>query len=75
MNRIFVLVAATAALATSACITVIDADLDDHVNWSGENAQPFDGARNACRDSAGRDERSDAFAACMAGKGWTRGSD
>lgn len=75
MKRLFVLVAAATALSTSACITVIDADMDDHIGWTGQNAQPFDGARDACRTATGRNERSDAFAACMADKGWTRQSD
>lgn len=76
MNRLLILAAvAAAALSTSACITVIDADGHDHVGWSGQNAQPFDDAREGCRSSAGRNEHSDAFAACMAGKGWTRDAD
>ena len=72
MKRLLILSALTAALMTSACVTVIDASGEDHVGWHGENAQPFDGARADCRDRTGRNERSDAFAACMADKGWTR---
>lgn len=72
MKRLIVLSAIAASLMTSACITVIDADAADGVNWSGQNAQPFDGARDACADRVGDDPRSRAFAACMAEKGWTR---
>ncbi|CAN5237086.1 hypothetical protein BH09PSE1_BH09PSE1_06900 [soil metagenome] len=72
MKRLLILAAvASAALATSACITVIDADGDDYA-WHGENAQPFDAARDACRASTGHGQHSDAFRDCMAGKGWTR---
>ncbi|HEY0600236.1 hypothetical protein [Brevundimonas sp.] len=75
MKRLIVLAAVSASLMASACITVIDADSDDHVGWHGQNAQPFDGAREDCRARTGRNEHSDAFAACMAEKGWTRGED
>lgn len=74
MKRLIVLAAITASLMTSACITVIDAD-DDHIGWTGENAQPFDGARDACRETAGTNQSSRAFESCMAAKGWTRGED
>ena len=74
MKRLIVLAAVSASLMASACITVIDAD-SDHVGWHGQNAQPFDGAREDCRARTGRNEHSDAFAACMAEKGWTRGED
>lgn len=57
-----------AALMTSGCITVIDADHEDGA-WHGNNAQPFDAARADCDD---RTESRDAFGACMAEKGWTR---
>lgn len=70
MKRFLVLAAAAAAMTTSACVTVIDGDHDDF-GWHGENAQPFDGSRDACRARAGRDQRSEAFRACMAEKGWT----
>ena len=73
MKRLIVLSALSAALMTSACVTVIDAGGDDHVGWHGQNAQPFDAAREDCRARTGRNEHSDAFAACMAEKGWTRG--
>lgn len=76
MNRLLILAAVTAAaVSTSACITVIDADGYDHIGWSGQNAQPFDGAREDCRARTGRNERSDAFEACMREKGWTRDDD
>lgn len=70
MKRLLILSALSAALMTSACITVIDADHDDDA-WHGENAQPFDAARDSCRASAGN-QHNDAFRDCMAGKGWTR---
>jgi predicted porin len=73
MRRLITLAAAAAAaLTVSACITVIDAD-GENLNWTGENAQPFDASRDACRESAGDDEHSRAFEVCMAAKGWRRG--
>ena len=72
MKRLLVLATLSAALMTSACITVIDAGGDDDLAWHGQNAQPFDGARAECRASTDRGQRSDAFPACMADKGWTR---
>jgi protein involved in sex pheromone biosynthesis len=72
MKRLLVLATLSAALMTSACITVIDAGGDDDLAWHGQNAQPFDGARAECRASTDRGQRSDAFRACMADKGWTR---
>jgi hypothetical protein len=72
MKRLLVLASLSAALMTSACITVIDAGGDDDLAWHGQNAQPFDGARAECRASTDRGQRSDAFRACMADKGWTR---
>lgn len=72
MKRLLILAAASAALLTSACVTVIDASDDGHLAWHGENAQPFDAARAECRaDNHGR-HVGEAFRACMAGKGWTR---
>ena len=72
MKRTLILAAAAAAaLMTSACVTVIDADGEDYA-WHGENAQPFDAARDACRASTGRGQHSDAFEACMSARGWTR---
>jgi hypothetical protein len=72
MKRLLVLATLSAALMTSACITVIDAGDDDDLAWHGQNAQPFDAARAECRASTDRGQRSDAFRDCMAGKGWTR---
>ena len=72
MKRILILAVTTAALMTSACVTVIGVDGDDDLAWHGENAQPFDSARDQCRASTGKGQRSDAFRDCMAGKGWTR---
>jgi hypothetical protein len=72
MKRFLVLAALSAALMTSACVTVIDAGDDDDLAWHGQNAQPFDSARAECRASTDRGQRSDAFRACMAEKGWTR---
>ncbi len=73
MRRLLVLAATSCALLTSACVTVIDAaDDDNHVNWKGANAQPFDTAYAACRASEGRDPTSRGFANCMADKGWSR---
>lgn len=77
MKRLLILSALSAALLTSACVTVIvtviDASDSDDLAWHGENAQPFDTARAECRASTGEGIRSDAFRGCMAGKGWTRG--
>lgn len=72
MKRLLILAVAAAALTTSACVTVIDADGDDDLAWHGDNAQPFDSARDGCRASTGKGQRSDAFRDCMAAKGWTR---
>ena len=72
MKRLLTLAATSAALAaalmTSACITVIDADSGDGA-WHGNNAQPFDASRDHCDRTT--DNRS-AFRACMAEKGWSR---
>lgn len=72
MKRLLILAAAaSAALLTSACVTVIDAT-DDDLAWHGEDAQPFDTARDACRAQTGKGRHSDAFRDCMAQRGWTR---
>jgi len=68
MKRLMILASLSAALMTSGCITVIDADSDD-MAWHGNNAQPFDAARDECDE---RTDGRDAFRACMAEKGWTR---
>lgn len=57
-----------AGLATSACVTIIDATHED--GWRAEAATPFDTARDQCRETA--DVNSRAFESCMAGHGWTR---
>ena len=72
MNRLLVLAALSAALMTSACVTVIDASDSDDLAWHGNNAGPFDAARAECRASTGKGTGSDAFRACMADKGWSR---
>ncbi|MDQ3126112.1 MAG: hypothetical protein M3Q74_10990 [Pseudomonadota bacterium] len=72
MKRLLILSALSAALMTSACITVIDADDSDDLAWHGQSAQPFDEARAACRTSTGKGQHSDEFRACMVDKGWTR---
>jgi len=47
----------------------------DRGGWSGENAEPFDGALAACeRESEARPkpERAAVVEACMARRGWHR---
>lgn len=70
MKKLIVLAAMAAALTTSACIS-IDIHDDSH-GWTGQNAQPFDASLEACREYAGRNQDTPAFAGCMADKGWTR---
>lgn len=73
MKRLLILAAAvSAALLTSACVTVIDASDDNDRAWHGENAQPFDAARAQCRAENHGRHVSEAFRDCMAAKGWTR---
>ncbi|MFT3806297.1 hypothetical protein [Arenimonas sp.] len=47
-----------------------------HPGWTGEGAEPFDGARDACRAQAdavtAASEREKAFEACMEARGWRR---
>ena len=75
MKRLLTLAAVgSAALLASACVTVIGVE-DEGYSWTGEGAQPFDSARDACEDRAGDDEGSTAFVTCMADKGWTRVKD
>ena len=73
MKRLLTLTATaavlTSALMTSGCIMVNGADMDDDTAWHGNNAQPFETAREECDE---RTESRDAFRACMAEKGWTR---
>lgn len=73
-RKLTLLAVAAAALATSACVTVIGADGDDYA-WTGSGAQPLDAAREQCRDRAGRGEGTTAFIQCMSEKGWTRTRD
>ena len=44
--------------------------------WTGDGAEPFDGARDACRAQAdaipAASEREKAFTACMEARGWRR---
>ena len=71
MKRLLILAAAaSAALMTSACITVIDAHGEDR-DWYGAGAQTFDSARDACRGATGKNE-GNAFVACMRDRGWSR---
>ena len=73
MKRLSTLAAVSAvlaaALATSGCITVIDADHGDGGSWHGNNAQPFEAARDDCDRTI---ENRTAVRACMAEKGWPR---
>ena len=68
--RVPVLILMLAALAAAGCASLHDA------GWTGEGAEPFDGARAACEAEAvatpAGDARTRAFEACMAGKGWHR---
>lgn len=57
------------ALMTAGCITVFADGDGDGGAWHGDNAQPFDAAREDCH---ARTDGRDAFRACMAEKGWTR---
>ena len=72
MKKLMILAAVAAALSTSACVTVIGVDDNEPMNWSGQNAQPFDASLEACRAFAGKNQHTAAFAACMAEKGWSR---
>jgi hypothetical protein len=69
MKRILLTATLIAAgLATSACVTIIDASHED--GWRAKAATPFNEARDLCRETA--DVHSPAFETCMAGQGWTR---
>lgn len=54
------------ALLTAAC-----ASTGDDRGWTGQDAQPFDGAVEECQAQT-LATRGPAFEACMATKGWTR---
>jgi hypothetical protein len=61
-----------ATLCAAGCATTAA----DGRGWSGNGAEPFDGARDACEADAsaipaGR-ERTASFEACMAARGWHR---
>lgn len=47
-----------------------------HPGWTGEGAEPFDGARDACKSQSeaipAAAEREKAFEACMQARGWRR---
>lgn len=72
MKRLLILAALSAAMMSTACVTVIDADSNDDLAWHAQNAQPFDSARAECRAATGKGQRSAAFRDCMAARGWTR---
>lgn len=74
-KKLTVLALAAAALATSACVTVIDAGDGGDYAWTGQGTQPFDSARDQCRERAGDREGTTAFIQCMSEKGWTRTND
>lgn len=61
-----------ATLSVGACATTA---LDGR-GWSGDGAEPFDGARTACEAEAAPAPagagRTASFEACMATKGWHR---
>lgn len=61
-----------AALSVAACATTA---VDDR-GWSGNGAEPFDGARAACEAEAAAipagPERTASFETCMAARGWHR---
>ena len=61
-----------AALSVAACATTVV----DGRGWSGNGAEPFDGARTACEAESAAvpagTERTASFEACMATKGWHR---
>ena len=61
--------AALAGILLGGCVSISNA------NWHGEDAEPFDGARNACEAEAApvpKAERTAKFEACMAARGWQR---
>lgn len=62
-----------AALVAAGCASTGAVDAR---GWSGEGAEPFDGARAACEADAAAmpagEARRVAFETCMARKGWHR---
>lgn len=61
-----------AMLSVAGCATTAV----DGRGWSGNGAEPFDGARTACETEAAATpagpERTASFEACMAARGWHR---
>lgn len=47
-----------------------------HPGWTGQGAEPFDGAKQTCRTQAdavpAAAEREKAFETCMESRGWRR---
>jgi hypothetical protein len=68
MKRLLTLAAVSAALMTSACITVND-NSPDGGSWRSTTGQSLDASREDCHRTT--DSRA-AFDACMAEKGWSR---
>ena len=68
MPRLPLIVSLTAALMTSACITVND-NSPDGGSWRSTTGQSLDASREDCHRTT--DSRA-AFDACMAEKGWSR---
>lgn len=75
MKPLLIAAACAAALALTGCVTVIDASDDGHYGWTGNDAQPFGQAEDACETIAGSDHGTTAFITCMAERGWTRTRD
>ncbi len=65
MRKVFTV--ALISLAVAGCANV--GDPED--GWTGNGAQPFDGAVRECQARA-LATRGPAFEACMATQGWTR---
>ncbi|MEQ1490975.1 MAG: hypothetical protein ABL932_10550 [Terricaulis sp.] len=65
MRRIFAAMLISAAVAGCASVG------EDNGGWTGNGAEPFDGAVTECQ---AREQQSHGpeFEACMATKGWTR---
>ena len=68
MKRLLTLAAVSAALLTSACITVND-NSGDGGSWRSTTGQSLEAAREDCHRTT--DSRT-GFDACMADKGWSR---
>ena len=70
MKRFMILAALSGTLMTAGCVTINGGE--EGISWHGEDAQPFDAARDTCRASTGQGQLGEAFRECMAAKGWTR---